>query len=803
MHTMKTVTPFLFFFLSFNFIFPSPSHSTLKNLYSIENADTVPSLNAIKYFVSSTGSDSNDGRSALTPKLKISSVESLTSGSMIGDGTSLNLEANSLFREQYDPVRGNGSVTSFSLTNSRRFAKITGMDVIADWNATSALVVYQHQLKHSIDIGSPGYTFIIIAEIDTTLEKTHPLSAVKYLTYVPDINMCSRIPGSYYTDRITTNPLMVYMHPSEGVPGKSKYRYEVSTRNNNINGYFIDNGTYEKLILQTAAYGYGMLSAGKNSVIKNIIFQGGGIHHTVVKSGLIDSCLFLPGPKGLSDRIAAVFYSAEGKDADNKITNTVFLDVPNAVYTHTNGEINHKSLILDNVYAFADTADASIGLSVGDTDSAAVLNSYVEGYPSGWYGGSTQLNIKNSIFRNTNQSALMLYTKNNIVGEAKINNSLIVTNGNDNNQRTTDGRVVYGVRALYNNLRVDVSNTIFHGVSTWHTLYQTVTTFDVAGSLKANYNIYICDVNDDNSMHMCYANNSGGMGTSTNVSSNYNAYILLRGSKFHWTVFPNNNNETNVSTLSEWQSLTGQDKNSILIDLRNNPAGLKAIFVDPLNGNWTLTQTPQADSIRNISAGMTRPPLFYPKRPLILDYDTPFKAPGGYSSFRGTMNSESESLIQWQTFNESEVSSFVIEFSLDGIHFLEAGSLKALNNNKNNNYQYVHTHPDTDTIFYRLKSFYIDSTNSYSSAIKLVGNFSQEFKITIYPNPFERTVTVLHPRRDKGQIFIYDYSGRLIKICRVEARSSRTLLYLPDFPAGRYFFQWTNNREKLSGTVVK
>ncbi len=800
----------LLIFLFNSFIFRSYSnkdffHDNINTYIFLNNTDTLPSSDGLNFFVSNRGSDSNDGRSAITPKLKISSIETLISNAATGgSSTSLNLDENSLFREQYDPINNNSGVTSFGLNNPKKLAKITGMDVIKDWEVTAAYnSVYQRLLSHSVDLSAPAYNYIMVAEIDTVLEKARPVSAVKYLTLVANIEQCNASPASYYIPNVTTNPITVYIHPTEGAPGKNKFRYEVTSRNYNINGFNTDNATYQNLFLQTSGNGYGMLSAGKNSLIRNSIFQGGGTHHTVIKSGTIDSCLFLPGPKGLADGIAAVFYNAEGTDGNNKITNTIFLSARNPVYTHTNGSINHKSLVMNNVYAFADTTAAINGLSANDTDSIDVSNCYVEGYPTGWYGGGTKLNIRNSVFRNTNQSAILIFGKANVNPQVTINNVLIKTNGNDQNQNAANGWTAYGVRSINNNINVDISNTIIHDYSTWHAPYQAVATVQVAGLLKAHYNIYICDVNDNNSVYMYQANNSGGRGTSSNISSDYNAFILLRGTKFNWMVNPNNNNDQDVVTLSEWQSLTGQDKNSIFIDLRKNPLGLKAIFVDPDNGNYTLAQTIQADSVRKITAGNTNPPMFYPNRPLLDNDGIPYKTPGGFSTFSGTMTFETESLIKWQTFNESEFSSFSIEYSLDGTHFIEAGNLKALNNTKNNNYQYVHLHDRTDSIFYRLKCVYADNTTLYGSTIKLYSDFSQEFKITVYPNPFQQSITVEHPRRDVGEIRVYDYVGRLLKITTVKARTSHTLLSLSGLPTGRYFVQWSSNQEKLSGMIVK
>jgi len=398
---------------------------------------------------------------------------------------------------------------------------------------------------------------------------------------------------------------------------------------------------------------------------------------------------------------------------------------------------------------------------------------------------------------------MLILSKANVTAQVNISNVLIKTNGNDQNQNAANGWVAYGVRSIYSNVNVEMTNSIIHDFSTWHAPLQAVITVQVAGFLKANHNIYICDVNNNNSVYMYQANNIGGRGTSSNILSDYNAFVLLRGSKFNWTAAPNNNGESSLATLLEWQSLTGQDKNSIVIDLRNNPLGLKTIFVDPDNGNYSLKQTLQADSIRQISAGTTNPPLFYPKRPLLENDGMPFKTPGGLSSFNGTVNSETESALKWQTFNESEFSSFIVEYSYDGIHFLEAGGLKAINDSKDNNYQFIHTHDRIDSIYYRLKTVYTDSSSLPSSLIKIYSDFSQEFKIIVYPNPFKHSITVEHPRRDAGTIRIFNYEGRLLKITNVVARTSHTLISLSNLSSGNYFVQWSSGVEKLSMAITK
>lgn len=766
--------------------------------------DTVPRANDYNFFVSNNGANTNDGKSAAAPKLHIDSIENFFNEfASQNNGASLGLESNSIFREQFSAFSDNVNLGTFNLSTGRRFAKITGMDVIKDWGATPGILnVYKHSLEHSIDLLNPNYNNIIIAEIDTVLEKTNPVSAVKYLTLVASIDQCKTFKGSYYTAPLKENPAIIYIHPTEGEPGKNKYRYEVTTRPYSIDGFYITGAKYENLFLQSSAYGFGMLAAGNKSLVKNVIFQGGGTHHIVIRNGEIDSCLFLPGPRGLSARIAVVFAEIDGSGKTNKISNSIFLDIPNPIYSHTDVSNNYKYLAIDKVYAFADTMDASSAFSASDTDSIHVSNSYAEGYPTGWSGALAKLVFENCLFRNISRSAFEVLQSKSPVCDVNISNVLIAMNGNEKNLVASPEGAAFGIRAPLGNANVEVSNMVFHGFSTWKQPNQTMKVFQTGAKLNARRNIYICDVNDNNALHVYKADNSSGIGSSTNIASDSNVYILLRGSGFHWDVTPNNKNASNIYSLLQWQTLTGQDKNSIFIDLRKNPLGLKAIFSDPLNGNWTLTQTPQADSVRKLAAGMTSPPLYYPKRPTI-DNFTHYKTLEGFSSFNGTIKTNNDIELEWKTFNESQFSSFAIEYSMDGVNFMQLDIINALGDEKDNNYLFVDTRQPSEINYYRLRLVNKDNTYSYSSAVFLERDLYDKVKMIVYPNPFFNQITVRHPPRNKAEISIYDFSGNLLNSWQIASGVSKSVLTLDRIQDGYYLVKWSSGQEKMTTTILK
>lgn len=766
--------------------------------------DTSLPTPLLNFFVSNEGLNSNSGSTETNPKKSLDSISTLLKTAAQATGPVLvALERNSIFREELQPVNKLW-LTSYEKSPGGRRPVITGLDVVKDWTLTTGRkTVYQHLLTHSIDLDNPAYSYIMIAEIDTILEKTNAVAAVKYLRLTTGIEACENSPGTYYTPDLRTNPVTVYIHPTSGVPGQTHYRYEATTRRASINGYYFDDANYTNAFLQSSGNGYGMLSGGDRTLARNLTFQGGGTHHFVIKSGTVDSCLFLPGPRGLANRIAGVFYEAEGKENVNRLTNSVFLDIPTPIYTHTNGAVNHKSLTIDNVYAFGDSTDAIQAFSSADTDTTLVANSYAENYRTGWYGQANKISISNTIFRNTNQSAIEILPPKGARTDVNISNVLIKTNGNDANQNGQSGWVAYGVRASYPNINVNISNSIIHGYSTWHQDPQpAILTFDMKGTSKVSKNIFISDVNDNNYMHIMEGNNSNGAGSLTNSVSDNNVFILLRGKGFHWYIGPTNYGGNTVLTLTEWQTLSGQDKHSIVIDLRKNPLGLNAIFKDPANGDWRFSDTDLAATVKAVGAGMTAPPLYYPQRPMITNEDSFFK-PGGFASFNAAQSSPNETLLKWNTFNERVFSVFTVEASTDSVNFVSLDTLQAKKEGADYTYEYLHKHTVRAKSFYRLKITRNDDKVLYSPVIAVSTSIREGLQMAAFPNPFQNTITIEHPSRAGAVISVYDVGGHLVQTIPVSEGMLRTRLPLPRLQKGLYIIRWSAGKEAMTTMVLK
>lgn len=777
--------------------------------------DTVPVTDTFNFYVSNQGSNTNNGKSSASPKLSIESVSKLINDyAASNQRASLGLQAGSNFREQFNPASNNILVSSFGLQPQGKTAQLTGMDAVTEWRSTpSKPHVYESSITHSVEFAGNNYNCLLVAEIDTALEKTYPVSAVRYLRFVSTLDLCESGAGSFFTGVVNQNPIPVYIHPTEGIPGKNKYRYEVVKRPYTIYGFTASNCTYENMFLRSAGNGVGMLAAGENTTVRNITFQGGGTHHAVIYSGSVDRSLFLPGADGLPDEIGLVFYRPEGMQARNKISNSLFLDIRNAAFTHTNGASPYNLLTADSMYAFADTLNTNVMLSTSNTDSVVIANNYCYGYRGFWLGMPHYLDIRNTIIDRVSEAAIHLGSDVEIPCNAIVSNTLITTNCNDANKSQASSQPSIGFRFAQKSTRLKVSNTVFYGRSTWHTQYATETVFEnsVNNKLEALNNIYICDVNPENYMHVVNANNNTGKGTASNVTFDYNVYVLLKGT-IYWTAYPTSpQGDGNIFTLQEWQAFTGQDQHSILIDLRNNPAGLKAIFTDPENGNWTLAQTPQADSVRKLNAGMLTPPLYFPLRPTYeeaLDHSLP----GGLSYFTATRDSTRRVKFDWKMIRQPKLAYFSIESSLNRIDFLKTGDIQSAE--KGGDHVYTATYADSASarVYYRLRMVNTDSSATLSSLVFvdpskkdsiINGIGSPTIGLILYPNPVQTSLTIEHPARNHAAINVYDFAGRWLRSITIVPGGQKTVLPLSNLPAGKYILRWKSEREEKSVSFVK
>lgn len=106
-------------------------------------------------------------------------------------------------------------------------------------------------------------------------------------------------------------------------------------------------------------------------------------------------------------------------------------------------------------------------------------------------------------------------------------------------------------------------------------------------------------------------------------------------------------------------------------------------------------------------------------------------------TFNGQFANEDDVQLRWITENEINVHSFVVERSLDGINFTNAGELLAKGiNGSRSDYALLDQQVKANLLFYRLKIFEQDGTVSYSNIITL--SRDKVSKGSLSPNPVQQ-----------------------------------------------------------------
>ncbi len=148
--------------------------------------------------------------------------------------------------------------------------------------------------------------------------------------------------------------------------------------------------------------------------------------------------------------------------------------------------------------------------------------------------------------------------------------------------------------------------------------------------------------------------------------------------------------------------------------------------------------------------------------PLVLQYRPEITTPVTLLNFT-VQRIKKINKISWNTSQEINSKSFVIERSNDGRSFSTIGQVAAIgNSNSTLQYSFTDNAPSKGINYYRLKQLDFDNTAKYS-AVRNVRN-EGTVDITIYPNPVKDIlkVDITSDKTDKANISITDISGKLV-----------------------------------------
>lgn len=158
-------------------------------------------------------------------------------------------------------------------------------------------------------------------------------------------------------------------------------------------------------------------------------------------------------------------------------------------------------------------------------------------------------------------------------------------------------------------------------------------------------------------------------------------------------------------------------------------------------------------------------------------------------SFTATFDqTENLATVKWQTANEVNVESYVLEYSLDGINYLPVYTTKAKGGVRNM-YQFRQSVGDLtgSRIYYRLRKSGLDGSSTYFDEILLLNRNDHPSRISVYPNPASSTLYVKSDLRGNLAVSVYSVEGKQL-IYDVKKEGNFTL-DITALPAGIYFLK--------------
>ena len=152
-------------------------------------------------------------------------------------------------------------------------------------------------------------------------------------------------------------------------------------------------------------------------------------------------------------------------------------------------------------------------------------------------------------------------------------------------------------------------------------------------------------------------------------------------------------------------------------------------------------------------------------------------------SFNGVRKNNNEVLLFWNTANENNTQSFIIQESIDGRIFKSIGEVAAIGKN-NNSYQFTVNKIDAPIVYYRLIIKDKNGAYTYSEVKQLKMDNGQ---LIISPNPAKDIVTI--SGNNIKQLTLVDFTGRAVITKEVNTNSIK--LAISNLSKGIYMVKAT------------
>ena len=193
-------------------------------------------------------------------------------------------------------------------------------------------------------------------------------------------------------------------------------------------------------------------------------------------------------------------------------------------------------------------------------------------------------------------------------------------------------------------------------------------------------------------------------------------------------------------------------------------------------------------------------------------YVNPTTLPVKLTSFTATLNKNTNNAdLKWTTASEINVSHFVIERSMDGINFNDAGVVFAYGNAADNtNYSFSDnlTSIQSGIVYYRLRSVDIDGKSQYSETriIRISQQKDNAISIVAFPNPVINEVRISIPtewQNKKVTYEIFNANGQISKKTGTGSSSQTETVNMSTLSPGFYIIRVSCDGQTAQQKIVK
>lgn len=532
------------------------------------------------------GSEANPG-TLYAPKLSLQ--QPVTANTVFG------LYRGSIFRDSL-PFSALGNtrgvlVQDLSLGANGNLPVISALDPVANGSFTSGgaapagtyLCTWTAQDN---TVANDGYQNVYVVEINTAAEAAFPVSSRRRMTDASLGDVAGTV-GSACVQSTGGTGWQAFVHPSDGLaPGSGSYRYEVVARYSPANwspSVNAGDGALHGLELIGGSFGYGSIGSPLRFAGDRLAVLHATTHGAVLGSGSLQRSFFYE--LGDPTSIQLAWYTGNPAGLRWSVSHCLFYanvgdHEANCLISHSSSTNYDRGNIDATAFLGARWSNGSLhGVAIDyDNVSGGLINHvYVQAIED-IFGFNMPLaaEVKNSVFRQVNKPRIGLNFHDNIV---------LAESGSD---PTSNNNRYPGACLLQQNGASAVNNILWaRGIATGVSgddpasglnFYPGVT----SGTIQRN----IVVLNPASlTVPGIYANFPSGAPSGFNID--YNLVVNLAAGGFGAI-----GGTGNYLSWPEYQAAyPGLDQHSMYVDLSADPRGLKAVFMDPINGDFRWAQT--------------------------------------------------------------------------------------------------------------------------------------------------------------------------------------------------------------------